>query len=760
MATDTKSANVPDLPEPQLGASDEQMDMFGGDPHGFQALHSKLSEYLSDEQLATVFEAYELGAQAHSHQRRKSGEPYICHPVAVAAILAEMQMDYQTVVAAILHDVIEDTDYSKEQLAEQFGEVVAELVDGVSKITQLKARSKRHEQAENFSKMLLAMSNDIRVIVIKLADRLHNMRTMGAMRRDKQVQKSQETLDIYAPIAIRLGMNNIRVELEDLAFQYLHPLRFATLKKVIEEQRVDQEALIETVCEDFREQLKEEGIEAQIAGRKKHLWGIYKKIRQKVYQRQSDGVRLRRDQILDYVNDAYGVRIIVESVGDCYRVLGIAHNSYRPLLKRFKDYIAIPKANGYQSLHTCFRGPKGQIFEVQVRTHAMHRHAESGIASHWMYKSGVESGSGEAARANKWLRELLEMRGNADDSEEFLEHVKIDLFPGEVYVFSPRGDVFRLPKGATTVDFAYAIHTKAGDHCYGARVDSKRVLLRSRLKNGQTVEILTDENAHPDPAWLNFVVTGRARSRIRHYMRNVKADQAERTGRQLLMNALAHHGLKIADVDDEALDAMLKEFNVDSLNSLYIDIGMGNRLAPLVAKRIAHSEFREVKRSSGFANLFRRKKSTAQTAATTYVSGTEGLSVQMAKCCHPIPGDAIVGHLSGGAGVSIHHSQCRNLNKSVAEEQWIDVQWERDIGELFTALLYVHVGNKRGALANVTAAISGANSDIEHVEIQENERTRAEIKFQVRVRDRKHLAEVIRSVKTLSEVKKVVRNRG
>lgn len=740
--------------------ADEPLADIPSDEEGMRNLMRSLASYMDDELLDDVERAYETARIAHATQYRKSGEPYITHPVAVAQVLAAMRMDYQTICAALMHDVIEDSETDREALATAFDETIANLVEGVSKIGKMDTRSAKAAQAANFSKMLMAMNDDIRVIIVKLADRLHNMRTLGSMPPHKKREKSLETLEIYAPMANRLGMNALRIELEDLAFSNIHPLRYQTLKKQIEAGRGNRDETIDEVCERVGDALYEQGIEARVYGREKHLYGIYRKIRRKLHEKQLEGLRHARNDFFKHVNDVYGIRVIVEDMHDCYRAMGVVHNLYRPILARFKDYIAIPKANGYQALHTGFYGPRNLPFECQIRTSAMDQVAESGIAAHWRYKEGEAGG---AAPARRWLGELLELQQATGDSEEFLDNVKIDLFPDEVYVFSPKGEVFRLPRGATVVDFAYSLHTDLGNRVYGARVDGKRVLLRTVLRSGQRVELLTDPNAHPEPAWLNFVVTGKARTAIRHYQKRLHKEDAARIGRQMLQNALATHAHKLSTLGS-AMDAVLKEWHLKSRESLFVDIGLGRRLAPLVAKRLADqvNEMNEDSRRSrlNLADVFRRR-AKGENRKPLMIKGSEGLAVQTGKCCHPVPGDPIVGYLSSGRGVVVHHAQCHTITSVENQpERWVEVDWDEETGLDFTVPVDVQVSNQRGVLGRVAAAIAASSADIENVQVIDRERGRSSLRFTIRVRNRLHLADVFRGIRNTQQVKRVTRVKG
>ncbi|MEE8118949.1 MAG: RelA/SpoT family protein, partial [Gammaproteobacteria bacterium] len=539
---------------------------------GLASLLTKLREYLPAEQVDLVSKAHAFGALAHEGQTRLTGEPYITHPVVVASILADMHMDVSTVIAAILHDVLEDTPVTKDDITEEFGEEIAQLVDGVSKLTQIKFKSKAEAQAENFRKMLLAMVQDIRVILVKLADRLHNMRTLSIMPPAKRRRIARETLDIYVPIASRLGMNHMKLELEDLGFQSMYPHRYEVLGKRLKKAKGNQKEVVKKISTAFRKVLQQENLEAEIKGREKHFFSVYKKMRSK---------RLSMVDVLDF----YGFRIVVDKVDTCYRVLGVVHNVYKPVPGRFKDYIAIPKANGYQSLHTVLFGPNGVPIEVQIRTQEMETIAETGIAAHWLYKTGGGAGSTPEVRAREWLKGVLEIQKGTGSSMEFLENVKVDLFPDEVYVFTPQGDIRRLPRGSTAVDFAYAVHTDVGDTCVAAKIDRRLVPLRTVLMNGTTVEIITAANAKPNPAWLNFAVTARARANIRHYLKNLKQGEAIELGRRLLDRALGAFKLKIRKLPKAQIKEVVDEFKLENFDELLVTIGLGQRPAPLVARR-------------------------------------------------------------------------------------------------------------------------------------------------------------------------------
>ncbi len=697
----------------------------------------ELESYLEPEQVQEVRRAYIFGADAHAGQRRLSGEPYIHHPLAVAAILAEMQLDHKCLMAAILHDVIEDTNAVKEQLVDVFDEEIAVLVDGVSKLTQIDFRSHADAQAANLRKMLLAMTKDIRVILIKLGDRLHNMRTIGVMPPEKQRRIAGETLDIYAPIANRLGINHIRLELETLCFAAYWPMRYRVLKQELLKARGHRKEVLGNIETALRQRMEQEGLEGEIEGREKHIYSIYRKMREKSLS-------------FAEVVDVYAFRIIVDRGDTCYRLLGMAHNLYKPVSEKFKDYIAIPKANGYQSLHTVLIGPHGIPIEIQIRTKEMHLVAEDGIAAHWSYKTG-DMGRGTAStRANDWLEKLLELQRGAGDSVEFLEHVKVDLFPNEVYVFTPRGKIMVLPKGSTVIDFAYAVHSDVGDMCVAARVNRRMVPLRSVLHNGQTIEVITSAGSRPSPAWLNFVVTGKARSAIRNYLKNLQRQEAEELGGRLLEKQLSTLGLTLEHVDMEELQLLLDDFHLENMDDLLVEIGLGNRMPLLVARRIAGDE--------GMVDSLYKHDSLSNPLV---IKGTEGIVVKFAKCCRPIPGDGIVAVFSTGRGIVVHRHECHNLGDFQKQsEHWLDVRWEGDLNREFSAELMVEVGSKRGVLATVAATIARVGSNIEHVVTEERDGRTSIIKFVVSVKDRKHLARVIKSLCTLPPVLHISRLMG
>ena len=692
-----------------------------------------LESYLTPEQIREVYRAYQLGAEAHAGQMRKSGEPYIEHPVAVARILAGMRMDHKCLMAAILHDVIEDTGHSRESVAALFDEEIAELVDGVSKLTRLDFPTKAENQAANLQKMLLAMTKDIRVILIKLADRLHNMRTLGIMAPEKRRRISRETLEIYAPIANRLGIRWIGAELEELAFAHRWPWRRFLLQRAVERARGPRKALVGDVEAALRDRLSQAGIQAEVVGRQKNLFGIYCKMRNK-------------QRPFEEVVDVFAFRIVVDRIDTCYRVLGVVHNLYKPIPGRFKDYIAIPKNNGYQSLHTLLFGPQGIPIEIQIRTLEMQHVAESGIAAHWMYKSGAEGVSPQAL-AGDWLLSLVEMQRGSGNSMEFLEHVKVDLFPDEVYVFTPRGDIQVLPVGATVVDFAYAIHSGLGNRCVAARIDRRMAPLRTALRSGQTVEIITAPRAMPNAGWLNFVVTGKARANIRAYLKNLQRQEAEALGRRLLNAELAGQGLDLERLPPAQVTTYLERAELPDLPALLVEVGLGNRLPVLVMRRLMGEEVAE---ATGAGERGKGPKLD--------IKGTEGMVVNYGRCCRPIPGDPIAGLFSPGKGIVIHRQGCRNLGDFQRhKDQWLDLEWSSDPSGDFVTEIRVDVGNQRGVLASLAAAIAEQGSNIENIQSRERDGHNTSLDFLVTVRDRPHLARLMRRLRQVPRVMRIQR---
>ena len=622
---------------------------------GVRLLVDTLEKYLPDEQVAQILRAYEFGAAAHEGQTRKSGEPYITHPVAVAQELAEMHLDSEAICAAILHDVVEDTSASLTEIREQFGEEVELIVDGVSKLDQIQFRSRAEAQAESFRKMMLAMIEDIRVILVKLSDRLHNMQTLGAMPAKKKKRIARETLDIYAPIANRLGINRLKVQLEDLGFKHLHPYRYRVLENALKKSKGSQRQIVKRISDQFSRALTEDGIDGEVIGREKHLYSIYRKMAEK-------------KRVLSDVVDVYGFRIIVDDVSTCYQTLGLVHQLYKPMPGRFKDYIAIPRVNGYQSLHTTLFGPKGMPLEVQIRTRDMDRVAESGVASHWIYKADEKSDATPQRRAREWLANLAELQ-QSGTSEEFLESVKVDLFPDKIYVFTPKGDIMPLPKGATTVDFAYAVHTDIGDRTVAAKINRGLVPLRTPLQNGQTVEIITSRGAKPNPNWLTFVRSAKARTAIRQHMKNLRSVESVDLGKRLLDKSLKDIGSSLRKVGKVRMAEALEELSLNNTSELFEQVGLGERLAPLTARYLVGVD---------------EESEHSEDVASLVIAGTEGMVVSYAKCCYPIPGDAVMGYLTAGRGVVIHRNNCGNLsNVRKQPEKWIAVSWEKNIDRDF-----------------------------------------------------------------------------
>ncbi|GAC1301695.1 MAG: bifunctional (p)ppGpp synthetase/guanosine-3',5'-bis(diphosphate) 3'-pyrophosphohydrolase [Steroidobacteraceae bacterium] len=698
---------------------------------GINQLLDKLEAYLPAAQVERVREAYEFGAEKHQGQKRVSGEPYITHPVAVADILADLHLDADTLVAALLHDVIEDTPTAKAEIATIFGQVVAELVDGVSKLDQIQFKNRQEAQAESFRKMLLAMVRDIRVIMVKLADRMHNMRTLGVMPPVKRRRSARETLEIYAPIAERLGLYAVKLELEDLGFRALYPYRYKVLERELKRARGNQKEFVGKIAETFRNSLKKASIAAGVEGREKHLYSIYRKMQSKHIS-------------LNEMVDVYGFRIIVDDPDTCYRVLGLVHGVYKPMPGRFKDYIAIPRVNGYQSLHTTLFGPNGVPIEVQIRSEQMHRVAESGIAAHWKYKAGGDTFGGvEHDRAREWLAGLVQIQ-EGGSSEEFLESVKVDLFPDKIYVFTPKGKILRLPTGATAVDFAYSIHTDVGNRCVAAKVDRRLVPLRTPLRNGQTVEIITAKGATPNASWSNFLVTAKARAAIRQYLKNLKRGEALELGRRLLGSALEEFSLSLKKIAPADFDAVVKELNLKDADELFEKIGLGERLAPLVARRLQPP---------------RNTEHPAASSGPLMIAGTEGLLVTYARCCFPIPNDPIMAYLSAGRGVMIHRQNCGNLAEYRKQpEKWLSVAWESTHGRLFASEIQLEINNRVGVLAAVASNIAGMETNIDQVQLEERDVSNSWLRIQLQVRDRKHLAQVIKTIRRMGDVQRVFRS--
>lgn len=698
------------------------------------ALAERLSSYLESEQINQVCRAYYYAEQAHEGQYRRSGDPYIIHPLAVANILAEMHMDAQSLMAAMLHDVIEDTAVPKEALVDQFGETVSELVDGVSKLTHIKFESQEEKQAGNFQKMAMAMARDIRVILVKLADRLHNMRTLHAMPAEKKRRIARETLEIYAPIANRLGISNIRIELEELCFEAKHPMRSKLIQKAVKSARGNRSELVDKISEGVKKRLKEEGLKARVMGREKHLYSIYRKMQE---QKKS----------FKQIMDVYGFRIIVDNVDSCYRALGFIHNLYKPVPGRFKDYIAIPKSNGYQSLHSTVVGVGGVHIEVQIRTEEMEAMAHNGIAAHWLYKDEDESVTSKGSqRARQWVQGLLELQQRAGNPQEFIESVKLDLFPDDTYVFSPKGRIIEMPKDSTAVDFAYNVHTDVGNTCVGCRIDHQLAPLSTKLTSGQTVEIITAPGASPNPSWLNFVITSKARSNIRHYLKNQQQDQSLTLGRRLLSSALGMFNLELDSIAEEHIEHLVKEFAVDDFDFLLEEIGLGSRSPQAISRRLA-----------GFV-LGEDCINAVTSDGIFSVSGKEGGVVTYAKCCSPIPGDPIVGYSSAGRGLVIHSATCKNVQELLEQnDKCIPLVWDDSISEDFSVTLRVWVENGRGLIAQLAASVTEADGNLEQISVDDKDAKLSVLSMRIGVHGRKHLADVMRKLKKNKAVSKITR---
>jgi guanosine-3',5'-bis(diphosphate) 3'-pyrophosphohydrolase len=695
----------------------------------FEGLKQKLEAYLPADKVAETQRAFVVARDAHDGQMRSSGDPYITHPVAVAGILADMRLDHETLMAALLHDVIEDTHHSKETLSVEFGETVGELVEGVSKLDKIHFSSKQEAQVENFRKMLMAMVQDIRVILIKLADRTHNMRTLGSLRPDKRRRIARETLEIYSPIAHRLGIHDIKNELEDLGFQAMYPMRHRALKAAVKQARGNRKEVIENTRKEVETRLAAFGINAQTIGREKHLYSIYRKMKNK-------------ELMFNEVMDIYAFRVVVDSADNCYRALGAMHGLYKPIEGRFKDYVAIPRTNGYQSLHTSLIGPHGIPVEIQIRTAEMDKMADIGVAAHWMYKDDSESSDTTAqVRARKWMQSLIELQQSASSSFEFIENVKTDLFPDEIYVFTPDGRIIELPLGATAVDFAYAVHTGVGNTCVGVKVERRTYSLSKPLENGQTVEIITSPRAKPNASWLNFVVSARARSHIRHYLKHQRSEEAFIMGNRLLRHALGK--TKLDEIPQQDIERVVQETKHEDFESLVADIGLGNELSAIVARRLL-GEAAEIPDSG------RR----------VAIRGTEGLLVSYSRCCHPIPGDEIVAVLSPGRGMMIHQAGCSNIRKLSKEEpqRILVMKWDDKPQGEFKAALRIELINHQGTLANLTNNVASCGSNIVGLQTEEKESGIYYIDIELTITDRIQLADVMRKIRIMPEVQRVSRH--
>ena len=703
---------------------------------GLEELLTVVSSYLPTDHVQRIQSAALFAADAHRGQKRKTGEPYIAHPLAAATVLADLRVDADTIVAAILHDVIEDTPIAKDELAVSFGANVADIVDGVTKLDQIQFKSREEAQAESFRKMLLAMVRDLRVILVKLADRLHNMRTISGMSMLRRRAIARETLDIYAPLAERLGLYNLKLELEDLGFRALYPRRYQVIDHALRRARGNQKEFLAKIAENIDSSLSKSKLPAEVEAREKHLYSIYRKMQRK---------RIPLSEIVD----VYGLRVIVDSADDCYRAIGVVHSVYRPMPGRFKDYIAIPRVNGYQSLHTTLFGPNGLPIEVQIRTRDMHRVAESGIAAHWKYKAG-ESDATEQTHAREWLANLIAMQ-ESGSSEEFLESVRLDLFPDKVYLFTPKGQILRLPRGATVVDFAYAVHTDVGNRCVAAKVDRRLAPLRTELRNGQTVEIVTAPGAMPNPAWVNFVVTAKARTAIRQFLKGLRRAEAIELGQRLINQSLAEFKISLTEVGEATLLATAGEQGMADVDELFEKVGLGERLAPLIALRIGST-------SDSSSDQNEPSRETAVAPAPLAIAGTEGLLVSYARCCYPLPGDPIIAYLSSGRGIVVHREACSNVEDYRKHpDKWLSVAWSESTDKRFTSELQVVVANRMGVLAAIAAAIARTETNIDHVDMQERDTETSVLVFELKVRDRRHLAQIIRVIRRMPEVLRVSR---
>jgi GTP pyrophosphokinase len=699
-----------------------------------------LKKYLKPSDIEQVWAAYRFGDAAHHGQMRKSGEPYITHPVSVALILAGLHLDTQTIIAALLHDVVEDTGITKEEVSDKFGTQVAELVDGLSKLDKIEFQSATEAQAENFRKMLLAMSQDVRVILVKLADRLHNMQTLDVMKPEKRRRIARETLEIFAPIANRLGLNEIYQELEDLSFKNHYPMRYDVLSKAILAARGNRKEVVGKILEAVKQRLADMKIEADVSGREKHLYSIYKKM---------TGKTIAFSQIYDI----YGFRLIVKDLPACYAVLGILHGLYKPIPGKFKDYIAIPKANGYQSLHTTLFGPFGTPIEIQIRSEEMHNIADAGVAAHWLYKTTDADFTAMQQQTHQWLQRLLDIQSESADSLEFLEHLKVDLFPDEVYVFTPKGKILALSKGATAVDFAYAVHTDIGNRCVAVKINQELAPLRSELRNGDHVEIITAAHAHPNSAWLNYVVSGKARAHIRHFLKSMQSTESAHLGERMLNQALRALHSDASKIDESQWQKLLRDYAAKNKEEILTDIGLGKRLNVMVAHQLI---------AMGEEHGERHAKHPNKPLGTITIRGTEGMAVQFAQCCRPIPGDPILGFINKDKGLVIHTHDCPSIRKfRVDPDKWLDVEWDPDAKRLFKVNLKMAAANKPGMLATIAAAIADAKSNIDNISMEESDNsTYTNILFTVQVQDRVHLADLMRRLRKIPDVVRISRTKG
>jgi GTP pyrophosphokinase len=721
------------------------------------ALSLRLKQYLKPQDIEQVRGAYRFAFQAHEGIVRKTGEPYITHPVSVACILADLHMDVPTILAALLHDVVEDTEITTHDIAEKFGQQVAELVDGLTKLDKIEFQSASVAQAENFRKMLLAMSQDVRVILVKLADRLHNMQTLEAMKPEKQKLIAKETLEIYAPIANRLGLNDIYQALEDLSFQYLYPMRFRAISKAIMAARGNRKEVVSKILESIKQQLISLNIDAEVSGREKHLYSIYKKMSGKT-------------TTFSQIYDIYGFRVVVKDLPSCYLALGALHALYKPIPSKFKDYIAIPKANGYQSLHTTLFGPFGTPIEVQIRSTEMHNIADAGVAAHWLYKASDAQLTALQQQTHQWLQRLLEIQSESSDSLDFLEHLKIDLFPDEVYVFTPKGKILALPKGATAVDFAYAVHTDIGNSCVAVRINHELAPLRTELHNGDHVEIITGSLAKPNPAWLNYVVTGRARAHIRHFLKAQQSTESAQLGERMLNQALRALHVEPNQVTEQHWQKLIRDYGLKKKSEILTDIGLGKRQNVMVAHQLLAMAEVVVEPPEGTIGRFLGGKflgkifgkTTKKSLDTITIRGSEGMAVQFAQCCRPIPGDPILGFINKDKGLVVHTHDCLAIRKfRLDPDKWLDVEWEPESQRLYKTNLNLTVANQPGMLAKIASGIADAGSNIDNVSVEEEDGSAyANLYFTVQVKDRIHLAELMRGLRKIPDVVRINRTKG
>ncbi len=729
--TAAKRPAEPVIPPPLLPADSED-----------SQLTLRLREYLKQDDIDHIWDAYRFSAAAHEGQIRRSGEPYVIHPVSVAGILAELHLDPPTLIAALLHDVVEDTGVTKQEIGEKFGKQVADLVDGLSKLDKIEFQSATQAQAENFRKMLLAMSQDVRVILVKLADRLHNMSTLDVMKPEKQRRIARETLDIYAPIANRLGLNEIYQTLEDLSFKYLYPMRHRVISKAVMAARGNRKEVVGKILDAINQRLKDQHIDAEVTGREKHLYSIYRKMTGKTVT-------------FSQIYDIYGFRVIVRDLPTCYAALGVLHGLYKPIPGKFKDYIAIPKANGYQSLHTTLFGPFGTPIEIQIRSREMHNIADAGVAAHWLYKTTDAHLTALQQQTHQWLQRLLDIQNESSDSLEFLEHFKVDLFPDEVYVFTPKGTIMALPKGATAVDFAYAVHTDIGNRCVAVKINQELAPLRTELHNGDHVEIITAAHAHPNPAWLNYVLTGKARAHIRHYLKSMQSTESALLGERMLNQALRALHANPTTIDDSAWQRLMRDYGAKSKDEILADIGMGKRLNVMVAHQLmAQAGQQEV--------VAEQQKIAPKVLDTITIRGSEGMAVQFAQCCRPIPGDPILGFINKDKGLVIHTHDCPAIRKfRLDPDKWLDVEWDPQGHRLYKVSLKLVVANRRGMLAKIASGIAEAGSNIDNVSMEEADNsTYTNMNFTVQVENRVHLAELMRRLRKIPDVVRINRVKG